>query len=39
VIDTVRGHLEAALDAADPAEKNFHARQALQLLVDVEEEP
>lgn len=26
-------HLEAALDVEDPAEKDFHVRQALQLCL------
>lgn len=36
MIDSARGHLEAALEATEPVEKDFHARQALQLLVDVD---
>jgi hypothetical protein len=27
---TLRRHLQAALDAESPTEKNFHVRQALQ---------
>lgn len=27
---TLRRHLQAALEAESPAEKNFHVRQALQ---------
>ena len=37
MIDTARDHLETALEADDPAEKDFHVRQALQLLVAVDE--
>lgn len=37
MIDTARGQLEAVLDTDDPAEKDFHVRQALQLLVAVDE--
>lgn len=35
VHDLVRSHLEEALATDDPAEKNYHIREALQsLLVD-----
>lgn len=33
VYDLVRPHLEAALSEDEPTEKNYHIREALQLLL------